>query len=529
MPEKMDKEIKLEEGHGKKFKNKYGYDLVILNGNIKGKKGYFVKLDDKIYGPFMKILMQKTGVDEDRFMICMSNAIESHIVRIGINGFEVVEKLNFSNELESAMLRKDMSKGIDGVKKIGTRDRYAVYATADNKVFVELKGVSLDDLSKYQMFDSYKELYLYHKLNNNDNSFFDTGSRFLAYSPDIFNKICRFFRTNRPLDLEEDGIHLKGTREINIISLKIIEALKSRYSMEQLYTFTNSMCTKRGMIKPADLENIINKCSKFYSSSSKFHIYFKSDDAERYIKDTSAKLYGDVVFIRLDENNVWIYENDKLRRCKEKYLNLEEALLYIKDKLNKKCVHIEKKCDNIEESLTTDELSMIDFCCLKGFTSYSALKGVNWDMYISFAQHMSIEQLKEEMKNIIISQKVDNYRKQEFFDEWYRALYSKTEFKNAVKYFVQMMELKYPVEFQLFLERRNNTFSTIFCNRDMTLMEKMDCLFAGKTQKDLNQILREIDKERKIVKSKDKERTKEATINSDDNTDNCDSDSRVKH
>ena len=150
-------------------------------------------------------------------------------------------------------------------------------------------------------------------------------------------------------------------------------------------------------------------------------------------------------------------------------------------------------------------------------------------MYISFAQHMSIEQLKEEMKNIIISQKVDNYRKQEFFDEWYRALYSKTEFKNAVKYFVQMMELKYPVEFQLFLERRNNTFSTIFCNRDMTLMEKMDCLFAGKTQKDLNQILREIDKERKIVKSKDKERTKEATINSDDNTDNCDSDSRVKH
>ena len=57
----------------------------------------------------------------------------------------------------------------------------------------------------------------------------------------------------------------------------------------------------------------------------------------------------------------------------------------------------------------------------------------------------------------------------------------------------------------------------------------MDCLFAGKTQKDLNQILSEIDKERKIVKSKDKERTKYATVNSDDNTDNCDSDSRVKH
>ncbi len=470
-------EIKLQEGTGKRYANQYGYDLIIINKTIKDKKGYFVKVDKNTFGPFAKIIMHNTKPDEDRFMICMANAIDAFVVRIGVKGFEIVEKLDYSDQAVDYLKTKNMAKHLENVRKISTNGQYVIYQTDDQKLFVELKGVPLTDLSKYKMFDSYKELYLYHLIKYNDNTLFDTNARFSQYSPKIFIAVGQRLR-GKLSKLDEDQIHKKqNALDCAKLELSIINAIKSKYDINQLRQIDdvaiwynkNNLFTTQAEIDRFDLEKIVF----FNKYNEQFCVKLDDFDCSYGANEIVIKIGPDY----------YVYENNELKHVNYIFKDIAKEILT--ERAGKLCqeqqIALDKRIDELNKSFTKKELDYLDFYTLRRF----AMRYKNLDSCEELSKGKTIKQIKEKLLALTKELNMSILDKKLLINELYNCILTKKDFVNNVNHFVEMIKSKYPDEAYIILRRRWIAFDRIYFNDSFSLCDKIKYMFAGLKEADL--------------------------------------------
>lgn len=372
-------EIKISENRrSQPVKNKYNYNLVFINGTIKDKKGYFVRVDNKTYGPFMKILIDSKKVDGDITLVCMINAVESLLVRIGVNGFELIEKLDYSKDAENFLKKRlkklDMSEGHEGVNKIANIDKYTIYQTDNKKVFFEFAGEPLKAISSYKMYDSYQELYLDYAVNHDDNTFFDVGRKFSNCSPKIFNQIGTPIKQRQAL-YEKYGrkSELSSHKDVKILILKLIEELKKNYSMDELW---NSPFKVGQNIELFNIKHIyevdINELIYDYTDKNGQLILELAENKvssliDNLVEDSSKYKRIQGIVVLTIGNDVWCYKNREFKKLDinlTEYCSEERVRRVLTDRIKKYNKNVNNDIDAFEKSMTPAEQILVNSYCI---------------------------------------------------------------------------------------------------------------------------------------------------------------------
>lgn len=488
MPRSVHKRIIVSENHLVSIKNPYGYDLKVINGTIKNKKGYFIKVDKKTFGPFERIDRKYVSGDDDRYFVCMASAIEAVVTRVGINGFEIVDIIDLSNKARTTLEKFDMAKGVMGVDKIGKNGDYAIYRTHDGKIFAEKLGYPLKNLSEYKMYDSYIEMYLYNLVENNDNSFFDVGLNFNKYSPEIFRKVWSSSRQRGDAGLDIDGIHRKNaTLGEARRTLQIINMLKSKYNMKQLFDFND--CTIKSLnsaiildTKKIDEINIDDFIKTDYNGI----MWFCKTNLNKELR--KAKLAGDnnELVISID-GKLLIFKDDSFEDVSDKYMLLSDAFEQLvargEARCDKKQKELEENCEKLMNEFTHEEWDFLDFDSLRYNNSYILYNEVPKKVYEDYAQNYSVDELNEKIKSPARDKKLD-------FKTWVELLNAKKDFVNSVKKFINKLKCMYPDETKFILAQRRSVFDSLQrCNPSFD--EVANCYFAHKSVEELNNLLEE--------------------------------------
>lgn len=149
------KEIILQDKARKLFKDQYEEYLTIE----KIDNNYYFSVQNKKYGPFMKIFLEKSRKMNGDIFIQGVNLAETTFYRMGINGLEEVEKVDTSNFVEEAIKEHVTNREFEACKKLGVVDNYGIYKDALNRVFAVDFSQPIKPLNKYKKFDSYAELF----------------------------------------------------------------------------------------------------------------------------------------------------------------------------------------------------------------------------------------------------------------------------------------------------------------------------------------------------------------------------------
>lgn len=490
----MLKEISLEKNHKVSIKNKYNYDLVVFNGTIKGKSGYFIRVDKQTYGPFIKLIKETMNRDGDTFFICMADAVNYFVARVGVYGFEIVEELDFTSKLAKSLRRKDMSEVVDGVEKIGQNGPYNVYQTNDKKIFVEKIGMPIKDLAEYEMFDSYLELYLHHLTEHGDNVFFDVSGKFNRYNPQIFNQIYLYCRKEGVYDVDALGRHtLESTKAVAERMLKIINQLKSKASMEELRATDSELiapksCYELEKINKLNLDSMIDIS---YEGN-----YYTSDDAIKFALNSA--LPDEVVLSRRKSTAVktiyfkiggksYIFKDDECKEADVNYLNSSDAFSLLDEKVEKRVKAcnkaLMKRYEKFESKLTKHEFDMLDYICM----SESVPFGKEYEIYKKLYAHADTYTV-DEINSIMRGSAEDEENYQTLSGKWHAWLSTKHDFVEEAKRFEEDLREK---DFDLFaLMYRGRRVA--FCNArycHFTPKHFSEFLFRAKTLRELEEII----------------------------------------
>lgn len=486
MSNALHKKIVVSENHSVRIKNVYGYDLKIINGTIKDKKGYFIKVDKKTFGPFEKIDRKYINNDDDCYFVCMSSAIEAVVVRVGVNGFEVLDVIDLSNKARETLEKLNMAKDVKGIERIGKNGGYAIYRTFGGKIFAEKSGYPIKKLSEYKMYDSYIEMYLYNLIENNDNSFFDAGISFTKYSPEIFRKVWSACRQRGQAGLDEDGIHRKNaTLNEAKRTLQVINMLKSKFGMKQLFDIKNCDIKSLNSAIIIDSKKIdeIN-LDDFVGVDNHGDMWFSRTNLNKELR--KAKLTGENdEFVVSIDNKLLIFKDDLCEDVSDKYVLLTDALNEVVARAeiyrDKKQKELEENSKKLMSKFTRQELDFLDFDSLQYNNSYMAYEGVPRAIYEDYAKNYSVDELNEKIKSPTKEKVVD-------FKTWFALLNTKKDFVNSVKQFINKLKRTYPDESMHILAHRRRAFERLQIS-NCSFDEVANFYFSGKSIDELTNAL----------------------------------------
>lgn len=479
-------EIVVSQGHYKTIENNFGFELMIFNGTVKGKTGYFIGVGKNIYGPFQKVIREIKTKDDVCYFSCMIDPLTAVFVHVDSNGFGEDGRHYYAENIRT-LSKIDGSKDTENVEKIGKKGRYTIYRTATGKIFAELAGCKLKKLENYKLYDSYIELYIDNLLTNNDNSFYDVGAEFSAYSPEIFRKLWVVVKKRGDESLDDDGIHRRNsTLDEAKRTAQIINILKSKFSINNLYAVKDCKVRSLNSDRIVDIKKFeAIDLDSFMQINIDGDMWFSTTNLNKELYNSFATINDGEFVISLDDK-MYILRDNKLIDMSHRYLLRSEAYDLIVKKAEKLRAKKQKelfgRVKKITDNLTREELDYLDFFCLQYNNSYMAYELMPKIACADYTKDYSVNDLNRQMMAQTIN---GSYDQMLFFKRWYALLNTKTEFVANAKRFINQLKVEYPEEAKSILCRRRKLLGHL--QNCLPVRDCASCYFSGKSLEQLEE------------------------------------------
>lgn len=159
------KEIKLEIGKFTTLKTQYGYNINIVRIN----KGYYMAVGKKNYGPYLKVMIDKSDKHANDIFIACGSLDNTTIYRAGIYGIETAEIIDTTKQASKIFNKvldlQPKAKEIEGCALLGVEKGYAAYVDENNKFFLVRIDDSVKPVDENKRFDTYRDMITYYREN----------------------------------------------------------------------------------------------------------------------------------------------------------------------------------------------------------------------------------------------------------------------------------------------------------------------------------------------------------------------------